>query len=85
MVLLNSLTKSPIEYLGWNETSLFENQGFSNFPIRICGKIAGKRVLDLSPNNFRNEIVRFRARRNKNYEAYTVYLPNNFYKVAAEM
>ena len=41
--------------------------------------------IDLSPNNFRHEIFRFRARRSKNYEAYTVYMLNNFYEVAAEI
>ena len=35
-------------------------------------------LLDLSPNNFRYEIFRFRARRSKNYEAYTAYMLNNF-------
>src|SRR3989344_3676971 len=40
---------------------------------------------DLSPYNFRYEIFRFRARRRKNYEAYTVYMLNNFFKVVAEI
>ena len=42
-------------------------------------------LLDLSPYNFRYEIPRFRARRSKNYEAYTVYMLNNFYEVVAEI
>ena len=31
-----------------------------------------------------SEIVRFRARRRKNYEAYTVYMLNNFFKVVGQ-
>ena len=42
-------------------------------------------LIDLSPYNFRSEIFRFRARRSKNYEAYTLYMLNNFYEVAAEI
>jgi len=42
-------------------------------------------ILDLSPYNFRHEIFRFRARRSKNYEAYTEYMLNNFYEVGAEI
>ncbi len=42
-------------------------------------------TLDLSPNNFRDEISRFLARRRKNYEAYTAYMLNNFSEVAAEI
>ena len=42
-------------------------------------------LLDLPPYNVRYEIPRFQARRSKNYEAYTVYMLNNFYKVVAEI
>src|SRR3989344_914363 len=41
--------------------------------------------LDLLRKDFRSEIVRFRARRRKNYEAYTAYMLNNFFKVVAEI
>ena len=41
--------------------------------------------IDLLRNYFRYEMFRFRARRSKNYEAYTVYMLNNFCKVVAEM
>jgi len=43
------------------------------------------RCLDLSSDKFRHEIFRFRARRNKNYEAYTLYMLNNFCEVVAEI
>jgi len=33
----------------------------------------------------RSEIIRFRARRRKNYEAYTAYTVNNLFKVVAEI
>ena len=49
---------------------------------RRCG---GKGIKDLLRKDFRSEIVRFRARRRKNYEAYTVYMLNNFFKVVAEI
>ena len=42
-------------------------------------------MLDLLINYFRHEIFRFRARRRKNYEAYTAYMLNNFYEVGAEI
>ena len=34
--------------------------------------------VDLLRKDFRSEIFRFRARRRKNYEAYTPYMLNNF-------
>ena len=49
---------------------------------RRCG---GKGIKDLLRKDFRSEIVRFRARRRKNYEAYTAYMLNNFFKVVAEI
>ena len=42
-------------------------------------------MLDLLINYFRHEIFRFRARRRKNYEAYTAYMLNNFSEVGAEI
>src|SRR3989344_286788 len=41
--------------------------------------------IDLLRKDFRSEIIRFRARRRKNYEAYTAYMLNNFFKVVAEI
>ncbi len=41
--------------------------------------------VDLSAYNFRSEISKFRARRSKNYEAYTAYMLNNFCEVGAEI
>ena len=41
--------------------------------------------LDLLRKYLRSEIFRFRARRSKNYEAYTAYMLNNFCEVAAEI
>src|SRR3990167_8489999 len=49
---------------------------------RRCG---GKGIKDLLRKDFRSEIVIFRARRRKNYEAYTAYMLNNFFKVVAEI
>ncbi|MDO8505439.1 MAG: hypothetical protein Q7S48_02605 [bacterium] len=42
-------------------------------------------TLDLSLNNFRSEMFRFRARRSRNFEAYTQYLLRNFCKAVAEI
>ena len=40
--------------------------------------------LDLSPNNFRIRYFQISSECWKNYEAYTVYMLNNFYKVAGQ-
>ena len=42
-------------------------------------------TIDLLINYFRHEISGFRARRRKNYEAYTVYMLNNVSEVGAEI
>ena len=41
-------------------------------------------TIDLLRKDFRSEIFRFRARRSKNYEAYTAYMLSNFYKVGGD-
>ena len=48
---------------------------------RRCG---GKGIKDLLRKDFRSEIVRFRARRRKNYEAYTAYMLSNFCKAVGQ-
>jgi hypothetical protein len=42
-------------------------------------------IIDLLRKDFRSEIIRFRVRRSKNYEAYTAYMLNNFCKAVAEI
>jgi len=49
-------------------------------PLSITFKIK-----DLRRKDFRGEIIRFRARRRKNYEADTAYMVNNLFKVVAEI
>jgi len=54
-------------------------------PLAGQGGCLSVERIDLLRKDFRSEIFRFRARRSKNYEAYTPYMLNNFCEVVAEI